>query len=112
MLEEPTQQIDVLRKKISQYDYEYYVQDAPSVPDSEYDKLYRELQYLEQQFPQLITPDSPTQRVSGTAVNAFNSITHRQAMLSLNNAFEALEVEAFDKRVRDTLCLLYTSRCV
>ena len=103
MLEEPTQQIDVLRKKISQYDYEYYVQDAPSVPDSEYDKLYRELQYLEQQFPQLITPDSPTQRVSGTAVNAFNSITHRQAMLSLNNAFEALEVEAFDKRVRDTL---------
>jgi len=103
MLEEPTQQIHALRKKITQYDYEYYVQDAPSVPDSEYDKLYRELQYLEQQFPQLIKPDSPTQRVSGTAVNAFNSITHRQAMLSLNNAFEALEVEAFDKRVRDTL---------
>ena len=103
MLEEPTQRIHELRNKITQYDYEYYVQDAPSIPDSEYDKLYRELQYLEQQFPQLITPDSPTQRVSGTAVNAFNSITHRQAMLSLNNAFEAEEVEAFDKRVRDIL---------
>jgi len=103
MLEVPAQRIDELRQKIAQYDYEYYVQDAPTVPDSEYDKLYRELLHLEQQFPQLITPDSPTQRVSGTAVNAFNSITHRQAMLSLNNAFETHEVEAFDKRIRDTL---------
>lgn len=92
-----------LRKLLAQYDYEYYVLDTPSVPDSEYDKIYRELQSLENLHPKLITPDSPTQRVSGSAVNAFNSITHRQAMLSLNNAFEDNELEAFDKRIRETL---------
>jgi len=92
-----------LRNLIARYDYEYYTLDAPTVPDSEYDKIYRELQTLELQHPALITPDSPTQRVSGTAVNAFNSITHRQAMLSLNNAFEDNELSAFDKRVCDAL---------
>lgn len=97
------QRILALRKMIAQYDYEYYVQDAPTVPDSEYDARYRELQDLESAHPHLITLDSPTQRVSGSAVNAFNSITHRQAMLSLNNAFEENELEAFDKRIRETL---------
>jgi len=92
-----------LRKLIAGYDYEYYVQDAPSVPDSEYDKRYRELQALETQNPHLISPDSPTQRVSGSALNAFNSISHRQAMLSLNNVFEDSELEAFDKRIREAL---------
>ncbi|NOT15038.1 MAG: NAD-dependent DNA ligase LigA [Methylotenera sp.] len=92
-----------LRKLLEKYDYEYYVLDAPSVPDSEYDKLYRELQHLESQTPLLITPDSPTQRVSGSAANAFKTITHRQAMLSLNNAFEYEELEAFDKRIREAL---------
>ena len=92
-----------LRQLIATYDYEYYVLDAPSVPDSEYDKKYRELQDLEAQHPHLITADSPTQRVSGSAANAFNSITHRQAMLSLNNAFEESELEAFDKRIREAL---------
>ncbi|MFM2434168.1 MAG: hypothetical protein RL063_147 [Pseudomonadota bacterium] len=92
-----------LRKLIARYDYEYYVLDAPTVPDSEYDVVYRELQGLENQYPDLITPDSPTQRVSGTATNAFNGITHRQAMLSLNNVFEDAELEAFDKRVREAL---------
>jgi len=97
------QRIIELREQIAQYDYEYYVLDAPTVPDSEYDKNFRELQSLENQYPALITPDSPTQRVSGSAVNAFNSITHRQAMLSLNNAFEDSELEAFDKRIREAL---------
>lgn len=92
-----------LRNQIAQYDYEYYALDAPSVPDSEYDKIYRELQSLENLHPHLITPDSPTQRVSGAATNAFKSITHRQAMLSLNNAFEDNELEAFDKRICDSL---------
>jgi len=92
-----------LRQLIAQYDHEYYVLDAPSVPDSEYDRVYRELQDVERQHPDLITSDSPTQRVSGSAVNAFNSITHRQAMLSLNNAFEDSELEAFDKRIREAL---------
>ncbi len=97
------QRIIELRELIARYDYEYYALDAPSVPDSEYDQIYRELQSLENQHSNLITPDSPTQRVSGSAVNAFNSITHRQAMLSLNNAFENSELEAFDKRVCETL---------
>ena len=97
------QRILALRSLIAQYDFEYYVQDAPSVPDSEYDARYRELQALEATYPNLITQDSPTQRVSGLAVNAFNCITHRQAMLSLNNAFEDNELEAFDKRIRESL---------
>ncbi|MDZ4210889.1 MAG: NAD-dependent DNA ligase LigA [Methylotenera sp.] len=92
-----------LRQLIAQYDHEYYALDAPTVPDSEYDRIYRELQTLENQHPNLITTDSPTQRVSGSAVNAFNSITHKQAMLSLNNAFAENELEAFDKRIRDAL---------
>lgn len=103
MLSSAQQRIDNLRELIARYDYEYYVLDAPTVPDSEYDKVYRELQALESTHPELVTPDSPTQRVSGSAVNAFNSITHRQAMLSLNNAFEDNELEAFDKRICDAL---------
>ncbi len=99
----PQTRINELRNLIARYDYEYYVLDAPTVPDSEYDKLYRELQTLEQANPSLISPDSPTQRVSGTAVNAFNSVVHRQAMLSLNNAFEDSELLAFDKRVSEAL---------
>ncbi|MES2182127.1 MAG: NAD-dependent DNA ligase LigA [Pseudomonadota bacterium] len=92
-----------LRDLIARYDHEYYALDAPSVPDSEYDQVYRALQDLEKLHPTLITSGSPTQRVSGSAVNAFNSITHRQAMLSLNNAFEDNELDAFDKRVREAL---------
>jgi len=103
LLSSTEQQIQALRNLITRYDYEYYVLDAPTVPDSEYDKIYRELQALENVHPELITPDSPTQRVSGSAANAFNSITHRQAMLSLNNAFEDSELEAFDKRICDAL---------
>jgi DNA ligase (NAD+) len=105
MEQNPAQRAQALRQLIAQYDYEYYVQDAPSVPDSEYDARYRELQNLEHQYPELITSDSPTQRVSGNAVNAFQSISHRQAMLSLNNAFEESELDAFDKRIREALGL-------
>ncbi len=104
-LEEARQQIAELAAKIAQYDYEYYVLDAPSVPDSTYDTLYRELQTLESKYPQLITPDSPTQRVSGTPVAEFGTVKHRQAMLSLNNAFGNDELLAFDRRVREGLGL-------
>jgi len=104
-LEAARQQIAALTARIAQYDYEYYVLDSPTVPDSTYDSLYRELQALEAQFPQLITPDSPTQRVSGNPVAEFGAVTHRQAMLSLNNAFEDEEVLAFDRRVREGLGL-------
>ena len=96
-------QVTQLAAEIARHDYQYYVLDAPSISDSEYDGLYRQLIDLEQQFPELITIDSPTQRVGGSASSAFESVTHRQAMLSLNNAFADDELTAFDKRVCDAL---------
>jgi DNA ligase (NAD+) len=97
------QQVIELITKIAQYDHEYYVLDTPSVTDSEYDGLYRQLIALEAQFPELVSPDSPTQRVSGNASEEFASVRHRQAMLSLNNVFENDELLAFDKRIREGL---------
>jgi len=97
------QQYQQLKRNLAQYDYEYYVLDAPTVPDSEYDKLFKALLAIEQAHPELVTADSPSQRVGGSPSNAFANITHKQAMLSLNNAFEDNELEAFDKRIRDTL---------
>ncbi len=96
-------QLAELIAKIAQYDHEYYVLDAPSVTDNEYDGLYKQLVALETQFPELISPDSPTQRVSGAAAPAFSNVQHRQAMLSLNNVFADNELLAFDKRIRDSL---------
>jgi DNA ligase (NAD+) len=90
-----------LKQRIAEYDYHYYVLDAPLVSDNEYDGVYRELVELEQQYPELVTPDSPSQRVGGLASAAFDSVQHRQAMLSLNNAFSDQELEAFDRRVRE-----------
>lgn len=92
-----------LREEILRHDYLYYVLDTPEVPDSEYDRLYRELQQLEAEYPSLVAPDSPTQRVGGQAAREFSSITHRQPMLSLNNAFAEEEAAAFDRRVREAL---------
>ncbi len=97
------QQITTLKSQVSRHDYQYYVLDAPTISDSEYDGLYRQLIDLETQFPQLVTLDSPTQRVGGSALSAFDSVTHRQAMLSLNNAFADEELQAFDKRIREAL---------
>lgn len=97
--------IDEIRDLIRLYDYQYYVQDSPTVSDNEYDGLFRELQALEAKHPNLVAPDSPTQRVGGSAVKAFSSITHRVAMLSLNNAFGEDELRGFDKRVREGLGL-------
>lgn len=97
------QELEKLRQEIRHHDYQYYVLDTPSIPDSEYDLLFRRLQSLEQQHPTLITQDSPSQRVGGEAVKSFNSIQHRMAMLSLNNALEENEAIAFDARVREAL---------
>ncbi len=102
-IEAARQQIINLKSEIAQHDYDYYVLDAPKVSDSEYDGLYRHLVDLESQFPQFISSDSPTQRVGGVALGTFESVTHRQAMLSLNNAFADDELAAFDKRVREGL---------
>lgn len=92
-----------LRAELERHNHAYYILDAPTIPDAEYDRLFRELQGLEQQYPELLTPDSPTQRVGAPPLKEFPSRLHGVPMLSLNNAFEAAEVEAFDKRVRDGL---------
>ncbi len=92
-----------LRELISQYDYQYYVLDRPSVPDAEYDRLMRELVALEAQHPELVTADSPTQRVSGQAAAGFAPVRHRVPMLSLDNAFSEADILAFDRRIRTRL---------
>ena len=92
-----------LRALIAHHNRRYYQQDAPEVSDAEYDALMRELQQLEAEHPELLTPDSPTQRVGAAPVAAFQPVEHRIPMLSLGNAFDDGEVLAFDKRVRDAL---------
>jgi len=92
-----------LRAEIERHNHAYYVRDAPTIPDAEYDKLFRELQALEQQYPELLTADSPTGRVGAAPLKEFPPCVHGVPMLSLNNAFEPAEVEAFDQRVRDGL---------
>lgn len=101
--EEAKQQTIKLRKEINQHDYRYYVLDKPEISDAEYDKLFRQLKALEAQFPDLITPDSPTQRVGGAPLKAFKTITHKTPLLSLDNAMDIEELEAFDERVKKGL---------
>lgn len=93
--------LEELRSLIRTYDYHYYVLDNPLVPDAEYDRCFRALQALEAEHPELISPDSPTQRVGGQAATAFEPVTHRQPMLSLANVFSTEELQAFMKRVAD-----------
>ncbi|MHB1333211.1 MAG: NAD-dependent DNA ligase LigA, partial [Sulfuriferula sp.] len=90
-----------LREQIEYHNYRYYALDAPVIPDAEFDRLLRELQALETEYPQLVTPDSPTQRVGVAPVSVFAKLTHRVPMLSLNNAFNDAEIEAFDRRCRE-----------
>jgi len=98
-----TQRAAELRAELERHNQAYYVHDNPSIPDAEYDKLFRELQGLEQQYPELLTADSPTQRVGAAPLKEFPPRQHGVPMLSLNNAFAEAEVEAFDQRVRDGL---------
>src|SRR3990167_11267246 len=92
-----------LREKINEHNHHYYVLDAPSISDAEYDSLFCQLQALESQYPQLVTPDSPTQRVGATPQRAFSEVQHSVPMLSLENAFTDEELLAFDRRVRERL---------
>ncbi|BES71239.1 NAD-dependent DNA ligase LigA [Marinobacter nanhaiticus D15-8W] len=103
MADSVAQRIEQLRSEIDDHNYRYYVLDEPAVPDAEYDRLMRELQDLETKHPNLVTPDSPTQRVGAMPSNTFESVTHRVPMLSLDNAFSAEELTDFDRRVRDRL---------
>lgn len=98
-----SRRIEELRKLINKYDYHYYVLDAPLVSDAEYDSLFRELQQLEAQFPDLVTPDSPTQRVGGAPAEQFQKVRHRTPMLSLANAFSIGELNDWYQRVVSTL---------
>jgi DNA ligase (NAD+) len=97
--------VDELRRQLEQHNRLYYVLDAPTISDAEYDQLFRELQRLEEQYPGLVSPDSPTQRVGGAALDKFSSVTHRLPMLSLENATNAAEIRDFDLRVKKNLGL-------
>lgn len=92
-----------LRELIDRHNYRYYVLDDPEVSDAEYDRLMRELQALEAEFPNLVTPDSPTQRVGAAPVSDLEEVVHSTPMLSLDNAFTDEELIAFDRRVRERL---------
>ncbi|MDF2177233.1 NAD-dependent DNA ligase LigA [Aliiglaciecola sp. CAU 1673] len=95
--------LEQLRRQLNEYNYQYYVLDAPSVPDAEYDRLMRELQALESEHPEWITPDSPTQKVGAPPLKAFAEVEHDVPMLSLDNAFDNDEFFAFVKRMQDRL---------
>lgn len=97
------QRISELRNELDAHNYRYYVLDEPSVPDAEYDRLFRELQTLEAEHPELVTPESPTQRVGGEALSAFGEVRHEVPMLSLGNAFEEDDLRAFDRSVQNGL---------
>lgn len=96
---QPEKRIDELRKLINQYSYEYHVNDAPSVSDAVYDSLFGELKELEAKYPELITIDSPTQRVGNELKEGFKKVTHSSRMLSLNDVFDRSEVEAWVTRM-------------
>jgi DNA ligase (NAD+) len=94
-----------LRELLDRYNYRYHALDDPEVPDAEYDKLMIELRALESQFPQLLIPNSPTQRVGAAPISAFGAVRHQVAMLSLDNAFSDEEVRDFDRRIQERLAM-------
>ena len=101
--QEAERQIELLRQQLQYHNYRYYVLDDPQITDAEYDQLMRRLQELEAAFPELIRPDSPTQRVGATPLEAFGTVLHSLPMLSLDNAFSAAEVRDFDARIKRQL---------
>ena len=102
-LKEAKLRAEEITRIVERWSYEYYVLDNPSVPDSEYDKLMNELIAIEKEYPELITPLSPTQRVGGTVLDEFQKIRHKRMMLSLANAFNDDDLRDFDKKIRDAL---------
>ncbi len=103
MKKDAKQRIEQLRKIIHHHNTLYYVYDRPEITDAEYDALLRELQELEEAHPELITPDSPTQRVGAAPAEGFATVTHAVPMLSLGNAFDIDEIKDFDRRVKKLL---------
>ncbi len=101
----PQERAEAVRARLRAADHAYYVLDQPVLSDAEYDRLMRELQALEAEHPGLVTPDSPTQRVSGTPSQAFVRVVHREPMLSLGNVTTDEELHELDARVRRLLGL-------
>ena len=118
MPQQAQQKIQTLTAQLNQYAHEYYTLDAPTVPDSEYDRLYRELEALEAEYPQFRLPESPTNRVGGAVLDGFETVIHAVPMLSLANAFsprddesgafDHAEMRAFDERVCKDLGTAHT----
>ena len=96
-------QIEVLREQLRYHSYQYYVLDDPDIPDAEFDRLYKQLLALEEKHPDLITADSPTQRVGSTPLAAFDQIQHQMPMLSLDNVFNEEDLQAFNQRIQGRL---------
>ena len=92
-----------LRTQITEHDFAYYVLDDPTIPDAEYDRLFSRLKEIESEYPELVTANSPTQRVGATPIGEFREIRHDRPMLSLDNAFDEVELAAFDRRVGERL---------
>src|SRR2546422_8614736 len=95
--------IEQLRRRIEHHSNQYYVLDSPEISDAEYDRLVRELRALEERFPDLVTPDSPTQRVGAAPSDAFATVRHRQPMRSLANAFDEEDIHAWARRAETVL---------
>ncbi|RQD75271.1 MAG: NAD-dependent DNA ligase LigA [Candidatus Syntrophonatronum acetioxidans] len=100
-LEEAKKRVEKLKEEISKHDYYYHVLDSPVISDREYDLLKRELEKLEKEYPQLVTPESPTQRVGGKPLESFKTLQHRVPMLSLDNAFSIAELRDFVRRIKN-----------
>ncbi|MCL4115800.1 UNVERIFIED_CONTAM: hypothetical protein GTU68_042699 [Idotea baltica] len=97
------QTLDELKQQLNYHAYRYYVEDSPELPDAEYDRMMQQLLSIESEHPELVTIDSPSQRVGGKALDGFTQVQHEIAMLSLDNAFNDTELEAFEKRMNDRL---------
>src|ERR1035441_2771675 len=102
-MKDPAAQIEQLSEELRHHEHQYYVLDAPQISDAEYDALMRRLQTLETGHPELLTPDSPTQRVGGKPREGFIKVLHSSPLLSLDNALNEAELRDFDRRVRDLL---------
>jgi len=100
---EIVEEVERLREEIEYHNYRYYVLADPVISDEEYDRLMKRLIELEKKYPQLITPDSPTQRVGGKVLEGFRKVVHSEPMLSLDNTYDESEIREFDERVKKTL---------
>ena len=101
--EDTVKRAEKLRKDLNYYSYRYYVDNENDIDDYEYDMMMRELKAIEEEYPELITPDSPTRRVGGEATNMFESVAHTVKMESLQDAFSFDEISDFDRRFKDAV---------